>query len=314
MALAVHGGHRECVRLLQAAGWPSQRAVADDDVSGLGGRPAEDSPGNGEQGEEMVLDGFGRGGVSDSDEGRRYSSSLDESDDTSALTGPPAEVGRGGGENEQGTRAAPPACSEQYHPWLTLAQTTSPRRHTCAAARTPSARLRSSRRVLSMDMALPGLRAEGATPSHLQQLLEAPVLHAPLQRFPAPAVERQRCDRSTTTTTTPSCSTIGAPRMTPSADGFQEGGVDAAGGREGFCLEELRWLSEGASGIIEDGDRCLDTSGALDGFVEVEEALAVGVKKSRVRDVWSPVSGEAGALEVRLAVRLALLVSGWVVL
>lgn len=323
VTLAARGGHRECVRLLQDAGWPSQRVVtaaaaADQDSlldpsaeecpgDGeeqpqllLGGRgredgrktpsAAEDGPGEGEEGRQMLLKGCGRDGAGDTTEGRRCSSLLDEDDETSTLTDLPAEgVDRGGEEHEQQhTHATPPACAQLLlRP--TTAEISSRRRHSFVAARTPSARgFRPSGRVLSMDMALPGLLPEGAMPSYLQELLEAPVLHTPRQHSndPAGGKKEQFCDRSTTT----SCSTVGAPSTTP-AHGFPQGeGVGAGEGPEGFCLQEWQWFSEGANGV---GDRSRRLG--------AEEAFAVGNTRSRVRDVWSPVCGAAGGLEVRSA-------------
>eukprot|EP00903_Cladosiphon_okamuranus_P019280 g17722.t2 len=117
------------------------------------------------------------------------------------------------------------------------------------------------------------------------------------KRFPGPTVERKHgCDFLKTTS---SCGVVGARSRAP-VDGSQEGGVGVVGGPEGFYLEGWPWFSEGASGVVADGERCFDASGALEGFIGAEQEFAVGDKKSRVRDVWSPVSGGAGALEARL--------------
>lgn len=328
MALAVRGGHRECVRLLREADWPSPRVAVDYIEDGPGDPPAEDSPGGGEEqpqllvksggrengrgmppaedgpgkgedGGQMLLEGFGRGASSDDREERRRSGLLDEQGaENFTLTSRPAAaeevvvvVGSGDGENERHARVAPPTCAQQQLRPNAAAETTSLRRHSFVAAGTPSARLaRSSGRVLSMDMALPGLLPGRTTPSYLLELLEAPVLHTPRQRSSEPAggeKQKQFCDKSTAT----SCSTVGPPSNTAPAQGFpQEEGVGAAEVPEGFHPEEWRWFSERASGV-DDRNRCLGP----------EETFAAGDVKSRVRDVWSPVSGVAGApLEVRL--------------
>ena len=128
-----------------------------------------------------------------------------------------------------------------------------------------------------MDMALPALlpEREEAPPCVLQELLAPPVLNMP----------RPFSNRSTKT----SCSTLGAPGATPAARELpQAEGADAAEGSEGYSWDDWPWLSQGASGV--DGRY---------GCFGPEEAFAAGDKKSRVRDVWSPVSGAAGVLEVR---------------
>lgn len=298
MALAVGGGHRECVELLRAAGWPARRPATDGEDS-RGTPPADDGPGDGgEDGVQTLPEGGGGcGEVSDGDEERGRSSSLpDERAETSAATGPSTAIGGGaggGGENQRhDARAAPPpACRAQKHlPPATTPAVESPTSLWChsVAARTPSGTLRSPRRVLSMDMALPGLRPKGTTPSYLQELLEAPVLqHTP---------RRQRSPDSGAAAAPAAGGEQVFGRSTASCSGATTGPQAAAaeGPEESFCLENWRWwLSEGANNGIGDSDN----GERLRGFLEAGKALAAG-GRSTVRDIWSPVSGAAGALEV----------------
>lgn len=273
----------------------------------------------------MLLKGLGRAGDSVAREtansdgttkGRRCPSSPSEGVGTASTTpaSSPAEIRSDDGQNDRHTRAAAPppssACAhQQYLPPATSAveNVSLWRRHSVAASKPPSARLRlSTRRVLSMDMALPGLRPEGTTPSYLRELLEEPVLlQTPRRwRFPPPAAGGKQlcCDRSTSSRS----SAAGSPNAKPARGPRQKEGVTTAAveSPEGLRLEKLQWFSEGASGIDDDDDDrthcCLDASSSLlEGSFEAQEELAAVGGKSRVRDVWSPVSGVAGALEVR---------------
>lgn len=270
--------------------------------------PADDCSCRGvrEKGGEALSEGRGLGVASDNGKkDRSCSSSLDEVAETSVSTrsNPSAEIHSSGefGKNDRHARlAAPPpspsACAPQQNRLLPAPAETASARPQChpVVARTPSARLlRSPRRVLSMDMALPGLQPEGTTPSYLQELLEAPVLlHTPRQLLPAPVGGKRPCDLST-----PSCSSLGGGAYVAPARGLGQDGAGALARPGGVCLEEWRWFSEGADGI-GDRDRVgLGAGGRPAELLEATGALAAG-EKSRVRDVWTPVAGVAGALEV----------------